>query len=395
MSNTHSNIIHTIRAAFVILMLIIMASPSLAAKSSEAERFEAFGRQFVETIKAGDMKTFRRLFNKPELARRVLRGITLKKEDKESLLRGMTGNMAQVPATIMDNLSSARLTFVRTHNVNEMPNALIRLDFGEKGLNYMDLELQVNYKGDVQIVDWIDYTRGMRYTDTVKQLIIPVLPQDGTSLEKLFGTNKLTPQEAKDYTRILKLSKAGDIEGWKKHYPLLPKKIRNKRAILITHVLFMSLSGDEDAYADALKQLDKHYGTDPTLALTLFDYYFLTGDLVKAHKAMDLLAGYIGGDAAIDEFHAKIYIIQKKYKEALRHAEMAVKADSAYDDAYYTLMDAGVFAGQYAKTVGAMQKLEAGFGIDFDPALIEALEGYEKFILSKEYLKWKAERAAK
>lgn len=389
MSKTHGRFNILKQALLSGLALMLLSAPAMAGNSAVKD-YEAFGRQLVEDIKSGDVKAVKKGFNTEELARRVLDGITLKKEDADSLRRGILGAIAQVPGTIMENFSTARLTFVRIHKVKGVPNALVRVDFGENGLNYMDMVLQKDHAGHVMIVDWTDYTRGTLYTDTFKQLLVPVLPQEGTILETLFGTGKLTKEEARQYTLMLKLSKAQDIKRWKKEYPLLPKKIGDNRALLISHVLLMSLSGDQDAYAKALKRLNQHYGKDPTLALTLLDHYFLSEDYAAAHRALKDLSKYTGGDAALDDLRAKVYIMEEKYKSAMKYAEKAVKADSRYDDAYFTLMDTSVYAGQYKKTVKAMERLKSEFGMEFDPTLLETTEGYEKFVASKEYLKWKA-----
>jgi hypothetical protein len=124
----------------------------------------------------------------------------------------------------------------------------------------------------------------------------------------------------------------------------------------------------------------------------LIDHYLLERDYKAAHRALARLNEYTGGDAAVDFLKANICLTEKNYSQSLRYAQIAVKKDANFEDAYLTLLVASLYSKQYEIAVQTIDRLEYNFGYIFDPDEIGGLDGYEEFSKSLVFAAWKAHR---
>jgi hypothetical protein len=268
----------------------------------------------------------------------------------------------------------------------------MRVDLGDGGLNYLDFILQKDKAGTVRIIDWHDYAKGQIYTDSLRQALVLILPDEKTLIEKLLGKDKVNRKAAKEFAALSLLSKQQKYAEWLEKYNGVSEKIKYNRLTLVTRVLMTSAIGDKDQYRLALRDVHKYLGDDPTLSLLLLDHYFYEGNFKAAHRALDRLDEYTGGDAAIDVLKANISLTEKNYPESIRYAQGALEQDAGYEGAYWTLLDASVNAKQYQTSVEAIKQLERHFGYAFNPEKLAKTKGYEGFAGSAAFAKWRDTR---
>jgi hypothetical protein len=367
-----------------------MLFASSAVAGAGGTDYERFGRSISAALNAGDAKTITRALDKEAILDRALDGITQRGKTVDELRSGLGKGLDQAGALLTRNLSeNARTTFVRARSVNGEHHALMRVDLGDKGLNYMDFVLHKDRTGSVKVIDWYDYAQGQLYTDGVRQLIVLMMPQERTLLEKLLRVKGIDQRAAREVMELARLLREQKYAEWLKTYDGLSKDLKKSRVLLISRVLLAGAVGDDGLYRRALRDVHTYLGDDPTLGLVLIDYYFYEEDYDAAQAALTRLAKYTGGDAAIDRLRANISLAAGNYSESMTFARSAIGQDRAYEDSYWTLLEASVLAKKYETTVGVLRSLEKDFGYDLNPETVRTMEGYETFADSVAFAKWK------
>jgi hypothetical protein len=379
--------------SIILPVLLVMLFASSAVAGTGGTDYERFGQSISAALNAGDAKTVTRALDKEAILDRALDGITQKGKTVDELRGGLGKGLDRAGALLTRNLSeNARITFVRARNVNGEQHALIRVDLGDKGLNYMDFVLHQDRSGSVKIIDWYDYAQGQLYTDGVRQLLALMMPQERTLLEKLLRVEGIDQRAAREVAELAGLLREQRYAEWLKKYDGLARDLKESRVLLISRVLLAGAVGDDGLYRRALKDVHTHLGDDPTLSLVLIDYYFYEEDYDSAQAALARLGEYTGGDAAIDRLRANISLAAGNYAESIKFAQSAIRQDRSYEDAYWTLLEASVLAKKYETTVGVINSLEKDFGYDLTPETVRTMEGYEGFTDSVAFAKWEESR---
>lgn len=382
-----------IKYAIIAVLFSILLVSHAGATQTDSKEYERFGRHVVAALSDGDTRTFDQAIDKEALLARVFEGVSQDSKKLNELRAGFTRGLNQTGATMTSNLAeNALLTFVRHRRMHDENYALMRIDFGEKGLNYLDFVLHKDRTGSVKIIDWHDYAQGQLLTESLRQAIFLLFPQDKTLFEKLLSVHKLNKKEVKQFIEMARLLKQQQYVEWFEKYDALPKKLKYSRILLVRRLQMASAVGEKNQYRLALEDIHKHLGDDPTLSLVLMDYYFLTGDYRAAQKALEKLAEYTGGDAAIDHLRANVYLVQKNYSESMRYSQMAIEQDDAYEGSYWTLLEASVLAKKYQIAVSVIEQIERQFGYEFNPAKLAKIEEYKEFVKSDAFAKWKGAR---
>ena len=355
-----------------------------------SEEYEKAGRQIVAALSSGDAKAFGQRIGKDALLDRVFDGLSQDTKRVMKIRGELHSALDQVSTIMTSNLGEkARLTFVRSRSIGLEHRALMRVDMGDRGLNYLDFILQKDKAGVARIIDWHDYVQGQIYTDSLRQALLLILPNEKTLIEKLLGKNKVDRKAAKQFAELSRLARQQKYAEWLEKYNDASDKIKYNRLTLVTRVMVTTAIGDDSQYRLALRDVHKYLGDDPTLSLVLLDHYFYEGDYKAAHGALDRLDEYTGGDAAIDGLRANIYLTEKNYPESIRYAQGALAQDTGYEGAYWTLLDASVNAKQYQTSVEAIKQLERHFGYAFNPEKLAKTQGYEGFAGSAAFAKWR------
>jgi hypothetical protein len=376
--------------SIILPVLLVMLFASSAVAGTGGTDYERFGQSISAALNAGDAKTITRALDKEAILDRALDGITQRGKTVDELRSGLGKGLDQAGALLTRNLSeNARTTFVRARSVNGEHHALMRVDLGDKGLNYMDFVLHKDRTGSVKVIDWYDYAQGQFYTDGVRQLIVLMMPQERTLLEKLLRVKGIDQRAAREVMELARLLREQKYAEWLKTYDGLSKDLKKSRVLLISRVLLAGAVGDDGLYRRALRDVHTYLGDDPTLGLVLIDYYFYEEDYDAAQAALTRLAKYTGGDAAIDRLRANISLAAGNYSDSMTFAQSAIGQDRAYEDSYWTLLEASVLAKKYETTVGVLRSLEKDFGYDLNPETVRTMEGYETFADSVAFAKWK------
>jgi tetratricopeptide (TPR) repeat protein len=354
------------------------------------KEYEDAGRKIVSALRSGNGEAFSSAIHKKKLLDRTFEGMSQDTDTIRKVRAGLDSALDKVGSIMTRNLGqNTRLTFIRSRSINDEKHALVRIDMKERGINYLDFILGHDESGAIKILDWHNYAKGQLYTNSLRQALVLMLPHDKTLLGRLLGTSKVNRKTVRGFSELAQLSREGKFDQWLKKYNTLPENMKYSRIMLISRVLITSAMGAEDQYRTALRDVNTYIGDDPTLSLLLIDHYFYEGDYEATHKALNRLNKYTGGDAAIDFLHANIYFTEKNYPESIKYAQLATQQDPSFEDSYWTLLNASIHEKKYQLAVNALKHLESEFGYVFDPEELSHQEGYDEFVKSSTFARWK------
>jgi hypothetical protein len=355
--------------------------------------YDEAGHNIVASLSSGDAEAFNRVTHKKALLDRTFEGMYQERHAINKVRASLDSALDQAGIIMSGNLEkSARLTFVRTRPVNGEQRALIRVNMGDMGLSYLDFILGKDEQGAVKIIDWHDYAQGQLYSDSLRQALVLMLPQNEILIRKLLKISAVDTKTVEQFSELARLSRGKKYEQWLEKYKELPDKLKYSRIVLVTRALITSAMEYSNEYRLALKDVNRYLGDDPTLSLLLIDHYLLERDFKAAHRALDRLYNFTGGDAAIDFLRANICLAEKNYHQSTKYAQIAISQDSNFEDAYLTLLVASLYSKQYEITVNTLDHLEFNFGYEFEPDKIAGISGYEEFSRSLIFTAWKADR---
>lgn len=267
--------------------------------------------------------------------------------------------------------------------------ALIRLDYGDSGTGYMDMHLKRMSDGQVQIVDWYDYSTGQLYSQSLRQIIALMSPTP-TVLGKVFDLMSNRKDSIDAVVKLVKLGGEDKHEQTARKFLAMDEDLRRNRMLNIIAVQAANTSGNEELYRKTLANLDRYYRADPSMAFLLLDFYFLEGQYDQALSALDTVQASFGvEDASLFVFKANALSAGGRHKVAAQQAMRAIEIEPEYELGYWSLLSALVLGESFAQAVPVAKALEEKFDYDMGPESLGAHETYAAFVASGEYKRWR------
>jgi hypothetical protein len=353
---------------------------------------EEFGRSVTRTLQEGDGAGFTAFMDKETMTDRALENMEGSEEFVARLKTELERGLSQVGAIVVRNLGpDVELSYLRTRTVQGVSRALVRVDLGDSGINYLDFFVHERPDGSWVVFDWLDYMRGQTYTESLRMAMALMLKEKPSLMSRLLGLSNVDEGSARRIAKMGKLSQQNDWEGWLEVYRTLPDNVRNSRVLLTTRIGVASAAGNEDEYKSAMSDLHANQGDDPTLSLALVDYYLLTGDFARAYEAVDRLDKYTGGDVALTNLRAGIALYEGDNPASIRYARRAIAQDEGYEDPYWNILVAGSRAGDFEAAMEGLRELETRFGYEFSEDELTASEDLSRLAASEA---WSSARGA-
>ncbi len=394
---THKITIKCLLAALIISVLTscagthsqgLKAQTYINEETAVIDKYTEAGHKIIKAISQGNADSFNTALDKTSLLDRAFHGMPQNIHITRARLQ-MSTVLDKAGITITENLAKrSKLTFVQSRSVKEEHRALVRVDMGNKGLSYIDFILDKDENNTIRIVDWYDYAQGQLYSESLRQALVFILPRDNTLFATILGEAWIDSNSIERFSELAQLAQDNNYKEWIEQYKTLPEHLKYSRTVLVTRVLIASAAGAEPEYRSALKDVSTYLGDDPSLSLMLVDHYLNERDYASAHRSLNRLSEYTGGDAAIHLLKANVYLTEKDYTESLKYAQMAVKEDYGFEDAYWTLLAVSIYSHHYDIAVSTLRDLERQFGYEFDPSRLARVKGYEKFASSSIFADW-------
>ena len=328
-------------------------TPPPPADAVAPGRARALGVAFVAAAEAGDEDALARLIDLDALFDAATAGMEIPPDARRQMVAGFSGTAGGLAEQYA---AAGRAGGVRllgddgAPGVDGPPGALIRLLPESGGLNYAVLYPTP----DGRVGDMYVFASGERISGTLRRLFGPLL--GGTEAEK-DGAVRLGEMTA--------AARRGDAAAVERIYRTLPEVFKSSRGVQTVRAAAAS-SGDPEAYAEVLADIDRRFPADPTMDLLKLDFY--AGDADKLVPTLARLDAAVGGDPYLRGLLAESLPDVGRGAEALELAEAAVAEEPGLFQAHAGLFATRLTAGDHAGAADVLRTFRDEFDLRFDPA---------------------------
>jgi len=379
--------------AWVILACFIPvanANFSLKSPGLQPAKITQTGETFATALNNSDVQLLKTVVDADHLAVSVFDAVFGKKDAKSrgEFVKGFretiyTRSFASW-FTLLDR-TGGLAQYKSTIEVDGRKRALIRLDLKDEGLNFLELILDPRTG---KIIDFFSYTTGQNASDSMSSLVALAVPNGSGLLERIFGTRKLDKETAKAFRQIGDNNRQGKYAESYQIVKNLPKEYQGHRIIASLRVSFSGYVS-EALYFEELENLAREFGEEPELALMLFDYYFLKEQFDKAMEAIELVESRVGEDSLLTSFKATVQMSDNRQELALTHINRAIELEESQQDFYWIKAEIFHRSKQFADMTALFDWMAKKFDLAFMPEFYESEPGYEDFVKSDAFAKWR------
>jgi hypothetical protein len=319
------------------------------------------------------------------LAMRCLARLVRDEQFKAGFVRGMRKDgLGGSIAPSLGRIGSYRM--VRLHKSKDgQPCVLFRLVAERTGLNYHDLMLGRDARGEVRIVDVYNYLQGQAISRTMRFIIAAGVAGGDESMREFIAAKP-------DLDKVLKAQVHGDYRGAWEAYGRLPEALKMERSVLLARV---EIAGklDESTYARALGDFNRAYPADPSVDFVTLDSLLSRHRTQEALAAVDRIDKQVGGDGYLDLIRAHANFDAGRRAQGKRDLERFLAFGPSMKEGYLVGVDAALKARDWGEVVRLikMSRGKAGLpwgGIDSMPEMAE-------FRRSAEFRQFKREEAVR
>jgi hypothetical protein len=351
--------------------------------------------EFIAAIEGGDGGRLLGALHPDTLIERITTGMSFSEEERRRFDKAMKATLGQVGAAMAagapDGIdASYRGMFSRRGRMH----ALIRLDLGEIGLNYFELELARLPDGSVAVYDWYDYAQAAFYSTSVRELGA-LSSGDPRLIETAGGVPGIDAEAAEAALRFMRQLQAGERAAALHTYHGLPAALRHAKPLLMQRAKLANGLGDPDEYHAAMSDLGTYHGEDPRLALVLVDYYLQIGDREKLFGALERMKWFMGvEDPGLINLEAAYYQLLGESELAEQRARGAIAREPGYEDPHWVLVRSLLSQKKHAQVTETLRLIELRFDHQLDPEWIATEPSFADYAESDSFRAWATSASA-
>lgn len=382
------------RAAVLALLpgLLLAAAwvPALAAATPKDAA--ALGRSLADALNERNVDAFMESVDIDAFSGIVLRDLELGAADREAIRKRMPGAVRRVVETSMRLVgeSQGRAKYLRSGVDRGRRYALVRLDLGDEGVDYIKY-----YAASPRAVeDWYVFTAASLYSTSVRFNLAAIFKNESVLL-KLFGLPSMPARDARVFIEVRDRLAKSDYGGAFKVLDRFPEDYRGSRQWAVMRVTYGQRAG-EAHYRQALRHLASRFGSDPDLQLLLIDHYFYEQQFGEALAAVVALEQAVGGeDASTNGLKGSLLAAMKRPGEAEAACRRGIALEVDYKSAYWCLVSLALERNDGKLAVDALTQYEKAFDVRFDPAELARQAPYESISRTREFAAWASKKARK
>jgi len=248
-------------------------------------------------------------------------------------------------------------TFKRILVRDGVLHARFRFVDDDEGIAIVDYRLQDGEAG-LRITDMHNQSSGMGMVEQMRQAVIPAFAsRDMGLLARLIHGPDVSAADVRTFGELSAAFGQGDSAAALAAYAKLPAALRDTAMATSMHITSLLRSGDEEAYAAALKAAGARFPA-PLFRFGLVDVHALEQDYPAAVACVDEFMAAVERDAALLALRALLVLQAGDTPAAhatLREA-LALEPDCEY--AHVTGLDVLLAAGDHAAVRDSLEFLE-------------------------------------
>jgi hypothetical protein len=372
------------------LLFALFWAATLAQAAPTPDQTAALGRSLAEALNARSVDAFMAKVDVEAFSDIVLHDLDVGAGGREGIRERMPDAVRRMAETSMRAIEegAGKAKYLRSGIEGGKPYALVRLDLGDEGVDYVKY-----YAASPRAVDdWYVFTAASRYSTSVRFNLATIFKSESVLL-KLFGLPPLPARDTRAFVQVRDFLAKGDYAGAFRALEKFPEDYRKSRQWAVMRVTYGGRAGEE-AYRQALRHLAARFGEDAELQLLLIDHYFYENQFGKALAGVAALEQAVGGeDASTNRLKGGLLTALKRPKEAEAACRRGIALESDYSSAYWCLVSLALERNDGKLAVEALTQYERAFNVRFDPAQLAQQQAYGKISQTPEFSAWASKKA--
>jgi hypothetical protein len=384
------------------LSLILWFAPLVLAQSDAGDReaeelrrqqiFRSGIEKIVSELNAGDFKGYVRAIDQRAMLERIyglrLIDTRMKRDFSERMDEPDQFALfiaAQYAAEAKDGIK-ARLLRVESRGTRGV--AVVRFDMAHFQSSYIEYDLQLDDREQLEIIDWTDYLRGHKFTDYMGLTMVQAQPSQNAA-RKLVDYSNVQQAEIFQLMEVLKATRDRNLERYFQIVEGLNENLKKQRVIWQLGLDSAQQARKRRDQRRILVAIDQYYPQDVLFALPLLDYYFPDGQYQKAYDALVRVRDKLQVDDAVTNARlSSASLVLKQPEEANRFADAAVEQEPSLELGWWSLLRARTATADFAGAVTALQQLKSAFGYELGPDQLGKDPSMKAFLGSPAYQAW-------
>lgn len=313
-----------------------------AAAAISDEDVAALGCQFVDHLKSVNTFAVGQMIDQAGFVERVVAGLSVSPADKAGMQAGMRTALAQ-PNGFFGQLAtlsrSGQVSFQKVVTFSGEKRALIRILPADGGMTFIELVPTQIANGTIQVLDIYPYMSGDLMSDTMRQVILPVVSAKNASLlVRLTGAEQDAARYMRQIQQVATAHQSGNSAGALQLIKGLPDTVKRMKVVLMIQIQAAQAVNNDAQYVAAMEDFRAAFPNDPSLDFILVDYYTLQQNHSAVMDCLGRLQQRTSGDPYLTYLQGETALEQGDAAHCNALAAEALEAEPDMQEAQMLMM---------------------------------------------------------
>jgi tetratricopeptide (TPR) repeat protein len=350
------------------------------------------GVGIVNALNKGDARAAANFVNARALAKRIAEeSMYTSAEQQRALANSHDSRFVQQVfeshcATLQRSHGSAKFMRVVMHA--GQPRALVRLDAGSEGVDYLEFLVDRDDSGEYRAIDWYQLTQGRLVSQGLGAMIRLVNDPNQSFLHRLFATTSFNAETMDKLRQLGALDRQGKYAESVALMNQLPPDLADSLEMLRLRVADAAHAKDNAEYYRVLGILARKYGDDPSVALLLMDYYLREKQFDKVQTGFTIIENRVGSDGLTNMMRSNFCQQMGAYDQGVTYARKAVELEPDLRRAWLALASGYLLQKNYPQAVATYRTMQTRFGLTFTREQFASNPNFGPLVQSDAFKKW-------
>ena len=382
---------YTVRRLALFAALSVLCSPIALAQDADEVRAQFEG--IIEGLNKNSFERFLRAIDRKDMTTRIYAGRLVEPAVKTAFAEDFTTSIQQMFTSSFPTSKTEILGKILDFQLNgNEGRAVVRYAASGYRYVYHVYELQVDAKGRLGIVDWLDYFQGGRFSDEAGAALVMTLPSKPAT-RNMLANKTLSEGQVFQVGELFKAARDNKADRFFQIYDELDDTLLAEKVIIRLNWQLALKVRDGERVQKAQERVVTAFPDDPLQSLRLIEYYIPARRYDKAIASLELLQEGLGfRDGATESLKASAALAMGGTEDAEKFALQATESEPTLEVSWWSLLRVLTATKNYGGATVAMTRLEDDFGEDLSPQQLRKDRFLRVLTDKEEYLDWRASR---
>lgn len=370
-----------------------LMAPSAAMTDAELDELRAQFESVIQGLNDDSFDRFNRAISRKDMTARVFGGRLIEPDVKKAFSADFTSSLQGMFASSFPKSKSEIIgTLIDFQFSQDGGQAVVRYAASGYRYSYHVYELGLDSKGRVQIVDWLDYFQGNRFSDEAGQALVMAMPSK-SSTRNMLQDKTLGAGEIFQAGELFKAVRDNEAERFFQIFDGLDPALLEEPVILRLNLQLSLAFPQSPRAANAVQMIVDTFPDDYVNSLRLIEHFIATRQYQEAIDAIERFQAGSGiRDGAMESVKSAAALAMGNMDDAEKYALQATATEPSLELGWWSLLRARTRAEKYDSATEALARLEDDFGHTLDADKLKRDRFLKVLADKEEYLDWRASR---